>query len=90
MQLDLILRQRGGDESENPLTVNVYAEDGELTLSQPIGPFPGSGVYRERVSIGRAGKFASRIELTHTLTATESAQFDIEYVTVELEEDELR
>lgn len=90
MQLDLILRQRGGDETETPITLNVYDELGDVTLTKEIGPYPGTGVYRERVGIGRSGKFASRFELTQSLLASETSQFDVEVATLEIEEEELR
>jgi hypothetical protein len=85
----LALRQHGGDETQAGLTLTVYDQESEVASTETIGPFDEAGTYRQPISLGRSGS-GSTIEITQTVTNTQTSLFDIEAVEIEFDVNEPR
>jgi len=90
MHLHLKVRQRGGDETQEGLTVTpIY--DGQEQEPLYVEPHAAAGTYRERVDVGSAaGIFSASYRIEQTLSSGQASIFDIEEVLLELDLEEVR
>jgi len=72
------VRQRGGTVSETGITVYTYGNGAEIHRDV-IGPWPDTGVYRERLDVGGAsGIDYIQFRFEQTVPSGQTAVFDIE------------
>lgn len=90
MHLNLLIRQRGGDASGEPMYLSVYEGTEQTYGPEEIQPKDDLGTFRVSKSLGRAGKYAMRVEVTQTLSVTDTTLMDIERAELVVQTDENR